>query len=296
MSPRRRRKFQPQAPAPLRDEAVLAQLTQWLQQRPRLAAQAFAALDRKARRAVIGDPSALLPVRPRRARLEPEFKAVQFASLGIQRLLQGFAFDTVLDVGAGAGQHSAVFAAHGKEVTALDFDRSVYAAHQDETAGAIAAAPGHVRRIVADANDVDLAETFDCVWASHVLEHQPNVGRFIARLKAWAKPGGVIAITVPPAKFDVVGGHLSLWTPGHLLYNLVFAGIDCSQAEVMFYGYNITVIVRNQGFDMPRLDYDAGDITRLARWLPPQMHEGVGGFFFAGTTLSRASGIPPETP
>ena len=160
----------------------------------------------------------------------------------------------------------------GKTVTKLDFGVSVYARMEEKD---------DIRVIVADANTVELGERFDCVWASHVLEHQPNANLFIRRLRAWAKQDGIIAVTVRPLKFDLVGGHLSLWTPGHLIYNLVFAGIDCSDAELYHYGYNITAIVRNRQAELPPLHYDSGDVGRLRRFMPPGFHEGVDGFAVA---------------
>ena len=41
------------------------------------------------------------------------------------------------------------------------------------------------------------------------------------------KDDGVLAITVPPGESLVIGGHLTNWNAGILLYNLVLAGFDC---------------------------------------------------------------------
>jgi hypothetical protein len=83
----------------------------------------------------------------------------------------------------------------------------------------------------------------------------------------------VLAITVPPRKDELVGGHLSLWTPALLVYHLLHAGLDCRTARVGVYGYDISVLVRNASLPegvLPKLVQDAGDITVLAEWFPWQ--------------------------
>ena len=71
---------------------------------------------------------------------------------------------------------------------------------------------------------------YDCIWCSHTLEHQLNPGEFLSLLKKKLKEGGILALTVPPMKHYIVGGHSNHWTPGMLLYNLVAVGFDCSKA------------------------------------------------------------------
>jgi hypothetical protein len=90
------------------------------------------------------------------------------------------------------------------------------------------------------------------VWCSHVLEHQPNAGLFLAKLIRDCRDGGILAITVPPAKTEIVGGHVSLWNAGLLLYRLALTGIDCRDARVKTYGYNVSVIVRASRSDNSR--------------------------------------------
>src|SRR5690606_36120022 len=81
--------------------------------------------------------------------------------------------------------------------------------------------------------------------------------------------GGVLALTVPPLKSRIVGGHVSLWNAGLLLYNLVLAGFDCSRARILQYGYNISVILTKTPAELPRdLSFDRGDLRRLRPFLP----------------------------
>ncbi len=185
-------------------------------------------------------------------------KRPQFADLALWKVLTDYDFDTVLDVGGGAGEHGEVFCAFGKHVTGVDYGKSVYFERRN------------LRRdvIVGDFNTLRLAHRYDLVWCSHVLEHQLNPHHFLQRLHEATAEGGVLAITVPPAKHEIVGGHVSLWNPGLLLYRLVLAGFDCRQARVRQYGYNVSVIVEKRSIELPELAYDCGDVRRLRAFLP----------------------------
>ena len=70
---------------------------------------------------------------------------------------------------------------------------------------------------------------FDLVWCSHVLEHQPNPNLFLKKCFDILNDDGWLCVTVPPRKDEIVGGHLTLWNAGLLLYNLIMAGFDCSE-------------------------------------------------------------------
>lgn len=87
---------------------------------------------------------------------------------------------------------------------------------------------------------------YDYIWASHVLEHVPNVGDFFDKLWKDLKFGGWAAITVPPLKHDMTFAHLTLWNAGLLLTHFIRAGFDCRQARILSYDYNITVIVQKE--------------------------------------------------
>lgn len=189
-------------------------------------------------------------------------------------LLRHGAFETVLDIGAGGGEQAAAFAAAGKRVTALDLGRSVY--HVAADAPARHDTPG-IKWIIADFFAVPPRRSFDLVWACHVLEHQRNPGAFLDRCLRFLGKDGWLAVTVPPLKHEIVGGHLSLWNAGLLLYHLVMAGNDCSTATVLNYGYNISVIVPRRPIALPDLTLDAGDVTALAPFLPPGCVEGFDG-------------------
>jgi SAM-dependent methyltransferase len=113
-------------------------------------------------------------------------------------------------------------------------------------------------------------DCYDGVYCAHTLEHVRNVGVFLDRIFLTLKPGGVLAIVVPPAKPNIVGGHLTLWNAGLLIYNLIRARFDCSKAMVRSEGYDIGVLVRKvrANFHESELREDAGDIEYLAPYFP----------------------------
>ncbi|MFT7536779.1 MAG: SAM-dependent methyltransferase [Hyphomicrobiaceae bacterium] len=193
--------------------------------------------------------------------LPEEFAALPFAQHGLFKLVNDYDFDSVLDVGAGAGHHSNLLAKNGKAVTSLDFGASIYAKSLDSINEG-------VTRVEANFYEVEFDEKFDCLWASHVLEHQPDPGQFLRRCMDLTREGGIIAITVPPLDHEVCGGHLTAWNAGLVLYQMVFNGIDCSRASICSLGYNTTVIVYND--KRPRVDlaWDNGDIRLLKQYFP----------------------------
>lgn len=167
-------------------------------------------------------------------------------------------FATILDIGRGDGRHADIFSSDGRAVTTIDI-----------------APPAD---IIGDYNEVEIpGAPFDAIWASHVLEHQPDVHRFLTKTFLDLKDNGILAITVPPMKHAIVGGHLALWNAGLLLYNLIVAGFDCANASVLTYGYNISVIVRKKAATLPVLSRGKGDIETLAPFFPIPVHQGFDG-------------------
>ncbi|WP_434356119.1 class I SAM-dependent methyltransferase [Parasalinivibrio latis] len=189
------------------------------------------------------------------------------ADQALIKLINDFDFISVLDIGSGEGRHSKIFLENGKKVTALDYGESIYFKKSE----------GNQVTVTCDYMNFKPKEKFDCVWASHVLEHQPNPNAFLSKIKSDLKEGGVVAITVPPLKQSIVGGHVNLYNSGLLLYQMVLAGFDCSSASIYTYGYNISIIVRNVGtVDLSGLTYDSGDIRYLSRYFPVGVREMIG--------------------
>ena len=165
---------------------------------------------------------------------------------------EGLEFDTVLDIGAGDGCHSAFFRNLGKMVDQVDLKDGV------------------------DYMSTELGQ-YDLIWCSHVLEHQPNPNLFLRKIGSNLKLGGHFVVTVPPLKHDIVGGHVTLWNAGLLLYNLILAGFNCSKAKVKTYDYNVSVIVQYEPIILPDLRMDFGDIESLSRFFPFNAKNGFDG-------------------
>lgn len=157
----------------------------------------------------------------------------------------------VLDIGAGEGKHAEVM----------------------REAGIV------VEEVTLPNDYMDLTGEYDGIWCSHVLEHQRNPGLFIDKMVSELTDDGLLAITVPPAKHNLVGGHVSIWNLSLVLYQLVLAGLDCSAARVGSYGYNISVLLRKKVVDLPPLKMDRGDIKDLAHLFPGTTYHGMDGQF-----------------
>ncbi len=199
--------------------------------------------------------------------VDPKLRSMKFSSLMVQHLIDDRQFQTVLDIGSGAGEQARALRDAGKTVTELDYGKSKYFVLNPDAGGAV----------IGDFAEVEISKQFDCAIASHVLEHQLNVGQFLRKLHAVVREGGVVAISVPPVKPQIVGGHVTLWNAGLLLYNLVLAGFDCSTPWVRRYGYNISVVIEKKTITPTDLEYDSGDVDRIRAFLPEGFREGFNG-------------------
>lgn len=182
----------------------------------------------------------------------------------LEKLLSGaYTFETVLDIGCGEGTHSEILLRAGKKVTGIDWGESIYFKKNRHNP--------NIETIVNDINTWDTERQFDCIWCSHVLEHQPNVNLFLKKINSLLKPDGILAITVPPLSSVIGGGHVSFWNAGLLLYNLVLAGFDCSDASIKTYCYDISVIIKKRNIKLPSLLMDYGEIELLKPFLPKNL-------------------------
>ena len=183
-----------------------------------------------------------------------------FGDEAARKLVKDYSFNTLLDIGSGPKSAAySLFTDNGKTVTRQDIN------------------PDYQPDLLGDFNNLAIVDQYDCVWCSHVLEHQLNVNHFLTKIFHTLKEGGVLAITVPPRKDEIVGGHVNLWNAGLLLYNLILAGFDCKNAAVKSYGYNISVIVEKKTAILPNLNYDTGDINALNEFFPLGVFEGFDG-------------------
>lgn len=196
-----------------------------------------------------------------------------FGSEALTRFLE-YDWNSCLDIGAGKGIHADYMRNEGRKVTTLD-SNPVYN-------------PNIIAQYLRWRNNAYLP-AYEAIWCCHVLEHQINVGSFLRKIHNDLEPGGYLAITVPPAKHEIVGGHVTLWNPGLLVYNLILAGFDCANARVGSYEYNISVIVQKESYESrgipieisKKLINDAGDIELLSSFFPKNLHmrQGTDGRF-----------------
>ena len=154
----------------------------------------------------------------------------------------------VLDIGSGEGFHARYLRECGIETVTLD-DK------------ADADLKGNFLGLF-------LPDVYHGIHCCHVLEHQRNPGLFLDKIFDRLADDGWLCITVPPAKHEIVGGHVTLWNAGILVYNLILAGFDCSQAWVRSYGYNVSVVVKKKPADLSGIRMANGDIERLAPYFP----------------------------
>ena len=179
-------------------------------------------------------------------------------------LLERFAFNSVLDIGPGEGDQARAFLAAEKRVSVVDRVPISWPDGED------------FDRHIGDFLLAPYWGAWDCVWACHVLEHQPDPQSFLRRIHEVVNPGGCIAVTVPPLKDEVVPGHMNLWTCGLLIYHLALAGFDCRDASVRQYGYNCSVVLPYRP-RQPVEPFPTDPDPDLTRWqdampfIPPSM-------------------------
>ncbi len=165
---------------------------------------------------------------------------------------------SIIDVGSGNGIQSVCFLECGYDVTGISLG------------GAPSASLANPRYTHVKQNlfDVDLPQA-DIVWCSHTVEHVPDVGMFLTKCRWLVKPGGLFCIIVPlDPQTILIDGHLSFWTPAHLIINLVHAGFNCKRAMWYTEGRDIALIVRRDDMPVVDLNYDHGDLKYLSGYFP----------------------------
>ncbi len=151
---------------------------------------------------------------------------IDWGVYAILKLLSAHKFDTVLDIGSGAGEHKRLFQYFGKKVFSVDVVKNA--------------------DYVGDFLEIDFDKKFDVIWCSHVLEHQRNVGIFLDKIFDVLKDDGVLAISVPMHHRErLVSGHLTSWSVPLLCYNLIMSGFDCKDASVISI-FELSLIVRKK--------------------------------------------------
>jgi len=184
-------------------------------------------------------------------------------------------FDNVLDIGAGALEHTEIFLNKGKIVDICDYGNSIYYDKKIENI------ESQIRnKYIGDFNMIEFEEKYNAIWCCHILEHQLNVNLFLKKIHSLLEEDGYLAIIVPPRKPFIVGGHVSIWNAGLVLYNLVLAGFDCSEeCYIKQYDYNIGIIIKKKSIkELPKnLSMDKGDIELLSKYFPFEVKHNFNG-------------------
>jgi SAM-dependent methyltransferase len=201
-----------------------------------------------------------------------KFDKELFRGKKIFDILSDKKFDIVLDVGAGKLEATTEFIKNGKIVDICEFENSHYLKSSNFDRSKL-------RNIyIGDINTINIPEKYNAIWAAHILEHQLNPNIFLKKLHSLLNEGGYLSIVIPPRKPFIVGGHVSMWNGGLLLYHLILAGFDCSEAQLLQYDYNIGVVVKKKTITpSPSINYDLGDINILKKYFPIDVCEGFNG-------------------
>lgn len=122
----------------------------------------------------------------------------------------------VLVVGVHTGEEAQPFIDAGRDVTGVDL---------------LPAYRGGYTHLRGRFEDLALGG-FDVAVSSHTLEHLDNVGAALRQFQRALVPDGWLGLVVPGYPQDeFFVGHLTLWSPALLLYNLVSRGWDCREAR-----------------------------------------------------------------
>jgi 2-polyprenyl-3-methyl-5-hydroxy-6-metoxy-1,4-benzoquinol methylase len=199
----------------------------------------------------------------------------------------------VLDVGAGLGTFSALAAAEGAEVVALEPESSFVAHLRERFAGMPQV------RVVAGLAEESPAETgseFDSILCLNVLEHVADHEAALARFRAALVEGGRLLLLVPAHErlygpYDRTTGHVRRYRKAELRAALEAEGFDVAVLRhvnpVGALGWFVRIRL-GRGREWPSTSFAAFD--RLVPLLRPldRLHLPVGLSLWAVASAARA--------
>jgi len=118
----------------------------------------------------------------------------------------------LLDIGCGTGNFLAVARDAGYEVTGIELDRNA-ARFAKERLGLQDILP----LAISEFAEQHAEARFDVVTFFEVLEHQAAPVKFLQKVKACVRPGGVIALSVPNRERWLTGPDVLDYPPNHFL-------------------------------------------------------------------------------
>ena len=182
-------------------------------------------------------------------------------------LLKNNSFKNLLDVGCGPSALCSIIAkeTNGCEVTLVDLNSWTDIGNDPRDIGVFHNSDFMV---------FDSSIQYDHVFCSHSLEHQLNPQLFIDKLVFHTEENGLLTIIVPPFDYTdgIIAGHVSVFTPENLLYRLVLAGVDCSEAEVFKFPGNIGVSLKKKTIKLTEVEKSCGktheELFQMRRYFP----------------------------
>lgn len=173
-------------------------------------------------------------------------------------------FKTILDVGSGENSpFDKILTEAGVKVETVDFLPSA--------------------TYTGDYMSLKIDKKYDAILCYNCAEHQLNLNSFLLKLHKNLKEDGILALSVPVWKDTIVDGHIVAFpNSGLLLYNLIMARWDCSNAKVAtlripdpqpehLFEEQIAVIIKgSKMIDLPEdLTSGVGDLRKLIQFFPP---------------------------
>ena len=149
----------------------------------------------------------------------------------------------------------------GMQVTAIGLEIESYGADLSK------AKDEQINIIEADVTNMPFAgQSFDCVIASHILEHVPNMGLALQEIRRVVDDDGWFLLFIPRWTEFVCAGHINTgWNLGQLIYVLCVNGFDVKNGNFIEYGYSLCAFVKKSRLELPPLRGDRGDIEILSR-------------------------------
>ena len=209
----------------------------------------------------------------------------------VRKMLDEYEWNSVADIGSGAGGYSKLFHHLNKSVTSYELgrrysssnvsdftSRELKPGHELAYRAAVTNDGGAPWRILMGNFMCSATEVYDALWVHHVTEHILDPHVFMVKLHSMLKEGGILALTVPPLKSQIVGGHVSVWLGGLLIQHLVRAGFDCKYMRLFKQSYSIGVLLKKRTItETIKWRHDRGDICQLMKpYLPIGLKRSAG--------------------
>lgn len=181
-------------------------------------------------------------------------------------LLKDQKFENLLDVGCGPSALCSIIAKETNGCSVNLIDLNPYPESRLETIGKF--------DVLSFLDIPDYGQRFEHVFCSHCLEHELNPQYFIEKLIRLTKEDGLLTIIVPPFDYTdgIIAGHVSVFTIENLLYRLVLAGIDCSEAECFSFPGNLGVSLRKKSIELTETEKSCGktheELFQMRRYFP----------------------------